>query len=87
MNIVKLGLTAAALAGGLVLAIPESQAMPVAPVAAAASADAGIQEARLVCGPYRCFRRFGYYPRPLFRRYYGWRRPVYRRPFVRRFYY
>ena len=63
--------------------------MPVAPVAASASLapEAGLQEARLICGPYRCFRRFGYYRRPFVRRY-GWRRPFYyRRPFVRRFYY
>lgn len=89
MNIVKLGLSAAALAGSLVLAAPEASAMPVAPAAAASVAPgADLQEVRLICGPYRCFRRFGYYRRPFVRRFYGWRRPFYhRRPFVRRFYY
>ena len=88
MKIARLGLAAAVLAGSFAIAAPdEASAMPVAAatVPATASADASVQEARLICGPYRCFRRFGY-RRPIIRRFYGWRRPFYRRPFVRRFY-
>ena len=86
MRIARLGLAAAVLAGTFAIAAPEeASAMPVAAAAmpATASAEAGVQDVRLVCGPYRCFRT---YRRPFFRRYYGWRRPFYRRPFVRRFY-
>lgn len=89
MRFARLGLAAAVLAGSLATIAPEAaSAMPVSPMTAAAatSGDVGVQEARLVCGPYRCFRRYGW-RRPFFRRYYGWHRPYYRRPFVRRFYY
>ncbi len=62
-----------ALATTLLAALPEAQAMPVAPVVAtSAQGDAGIQEARLVCGPFRCFRRFGYRPFG-FHRHFGFR--------------
>lgn len=50
----------AALAGALFAAVPEASAMPGAGLAPSAAATDGLQEARLVCGPYHCFRRFGY---------------------------
>lgn len=83
MRHVKSGL-AAAILGGVLLAAPGASAMPFAPVAATAAADSGVQEARLVCGPFRCFRTYSYYRRPVFRRYY-YRRPVIIRPFFRVF--
>lgn len=86
MKHVKLGL-AAALLGGIILTAPEASAMPIAPIASTvtAGADSGVQEARLVCGPFRCFRTYSYYRRPIFRRYrYYYRRPVIR-PFFRVF--
>ena len=83
MKHVKLGL-AAALLGGIILTAPEASAMPIAPIATA-GADSGVQEARLVCGPFRCFHTYSYCRRPIFRRYrYYYRRPVIR-PFFRVF--
>ena len=78
MRHVKLGLAAAILGG--VLSAPEASAMPTAPIAATAAVDSGVQDAALVCGPFRCFRTYGYYRRPVFHRYY------YRRPVIRRFF-
>jgi hypothetical protein len=55
--------------------IGSAAAMPAAPLASAAQTQSGIQQARWVCGPYRCWWRpnyYGYYgPRPY---HYGWHR-------------
>ena len=75
MRTIKGMLLGALALGFLGAATAGSEAMPVAPLAPAAS---HVQETALVCGPFRCFRVF----RPLVhRRYY------YRRPFVRRFFF
>lgn len=81
MKQVKLGL-AAAILSGVFFSAPEASAAPVAPIAStvASGADSGVQEVRLVCGPFRCFRTFGYYRRPIFHRY------DHRRPVIRRFF-
>lgn len=56
MNILKVGLASAVMIGSLYAAVPEASAMPVAPVAT--QHDAGLEQVRLVCGPYRCFRTY-----------------------------
>lgn len=76
MNIARMGLSLAVVAGSLCMAVPEASAMPVAPVLA--NHDAGLEQVRLVCGPYRCFRtypvrRWGY-------RHWGYRRYGYWHP-------
>jgi hypothetical protein len=64
----------ATIAGGVMLGslIASAQAMPAAQLGASAQAASGVQEARYVCGPYRCWWRPNYYayygPRPY---YYG----------------
>lgn len=58
---------------GSALATSPASAMPTNRLAAAESQDAGttLQEARWVCGPYRCWWRPGpYWGGP----YWGWRR-------------
>lgn len=84
MRTIKGMLLGALVLGFLGAATAESEAMPVAPLAPAAS---HVQETALVCGPFRCFRVF----RPFAYRRYYYRRPVvrfyYRRPFVRRFFF
>lgn len=59
---------AAAVAVGALGAVTEVQAMPMQ---ASVATQSNIEKAYVVCGPYRCFRRFPYY-----RRYYY--RPRYR---------
>ena len=51
----------------------EASALPVtnSGVAIAADAMTNVEQARWVCGPYRCWWRPNYY--------YGWRRPYWRR--------
>ena len=72
--IAAVSLTGLALAGNAANAMPMASASSVA--VQAAPATPLLQEAYLVCGPYRCFRR-GYYRRPFFgygyRRHYGYR--------------
>ncbi|HEX4409350.1 MAG TPA: hypothetical protein VH206_11310 [Xanthobacteraceae bacterium] len=64
----------ATIAGGIISAslIASASAMPAAPLRATAQANSAVQEARYVCGPYRCWYRPNYYayyaPRPY---YYG----------------
>lgn len=63
----------ATIAGGAIMgSIASASAMPAAPLGVTAQATANVQEARYVCGPYRCFWRPNYYayygPRPY---YYG----------------
>ena len=80
MRAIKGMLLGALALGFLGAATAGSEAMPIAPLAPAAS---HVQETALVCGPFRCFRvyRRYYYRRPIIRRFY------YRRPFVRRFFF
>ena len=60
--------------------------MPAAPAASVALAggQTGIEDVRVVCGPFRCVRRFGYGPRFYGRGYYGYGRGYYRRPLIGR---
>lgn len=85
MKSLNSALAAVALIGGVALSVPEASAMPVAPAASVAG-NTGVQEARLVCGPFRCVRTFGY-RRPIYRPYYRVYRPFryYRRPIFRVF--
>jgi hypothetical protein len=55
----------------MVSTITGAAAMPAAPLGAAAAAASNVQEARVVCGPYRCWRRPNYY----YGGYYGPPRP------------
>ena len=84
MRTIKGTLLGAMALGFLTAATAGSEAMPIAPSAPAASP---VQDAALVCGPFRCFRVF----RPFAYRRHYYRRPVirrfYYRPFVRRFYF
>lgn len=85
MTRLKLGLASATLVLGTLAGVPEASALPAAPAVASPSSLGGegvIQDARIVCGPFRCVRTYGYYRRPFFR----YRRPYYyRRPFIRVF--
>jgi hypothetical protein len=76
-SVVIATLAGSAIVGGIMVStITGAAAMPAAPLGAAATATSNVQEARIVCGPYRCWRRpnyYGYYggyyaPRPY---YYG----------------
>ena len=79
MTMIRSGILTAALLGLMAAAAPDTaSAMPVAGLSAAPAGSA-VEDVRLVCGPFRCFRVFGYYRRPFYRRYYV-------RPFYRRYY-
>ena len=72
----KITLAAAAAMGGVALSGASASAMPVvgSAVAPAAEVHGNVQDVRLVCGPFRCFYRPGFYG------YYGYR-PFYGRRF------
>lgn len=53
--------------------IGSAAALPAANLASAAKATTGIQQARWVCGPFRCFWRPSVFIGPRW----GWRRPLY----------
>jgi hypothetical protein len=53
--------------------IGSAAALPADNLAGTAKASAGIQQARWVCGPFRCFWRPNVFVGPGF----GWRRPIY----------
>ena len=61
---------------GVVMAAAEAEALPMQNLAPSVTVGSNVDQAYLVCGPYRCYRR------------YGWRRPYYgyRRPWRRRYY-
>lgn len=87
LKISTLAAAAAFVAGGLALQPTGASAMPVldAHVAQAVGADAtsGVQQARIICGPYRCVDRpYGYYGyhRPFFGGY-GYHRHFGYRPY------
>jgi len=83
-TLAKLLVAAGVGVGGFALLAEAAQAMPsVDPgVGAAAAAGAQVEQARWVCGPYRCWWRPDYWgPRPYWRphpywgpRPWGWRR-------------
>ena len=73
------GIAAGAIAiAGVAIAGAEAQAMPVASLAPPVAAGSGIEKAYVVCGPYRCWHRYGYgwgWRRPFYGYGWGWRRP------------
>ena len=75
LKISTLAAAAAFVAGGLALQVTAASAMPAldAHVAQAVQENdaSGVQQARVICGPYRCFYR----PRPY--GYDGYRRPFF----------
>jgi hypothetical protein len=76
-SVVIATITGGAIIGGSMIgAIAGAAAMPAGPLGAAAAATSNVQEARVVCGPYRCWRRPNYYG------YYGPPRPYYYGPRV-----
>lgn len=77
---VTLTITAGLLLGFSTLSpIPASAALIADPsvAATARAAPAGLEEARWVCGPYRCWWRPNYFYAPVRRWGWGWRRPWY----------
>ena len=77
MHRLKLALVAATALGGAALLAPAANAIPMSGLAGATEQlSTDIQQARWVCGPYRCwwrpnywgYRRWGWGPR------WGWRR-------------
>ena len=73
---VKIILAGGLFLGALALSPIQASAAPMLDpglAAAAAPAPAGIENARWVCGPWRCWWRPNYYYRPW--GYYGWHRP------------
>ena len=58
---------------GMVMATAEAEALPMQNLAPSVTVGSTIDKAYLVCGPFRCYRRYGW-RRP----YYGWRRRYYR---------
>ncbi len=93
LRIAKLAAAVGFVAGGLTLAPLAASAMPALDTqpaqAAQAEGSSGVQQAYVVCGPFRCFHRGFYgYRRPFFGYGYGYRRfGYYHRPFFhRRFY-
>ena len=77
---------AAAALGAVALGSAGASAAPMNGLAPSveASTSANVEQARIVCGPYRCFRRPNFYgPRPYYRPYgfYGRPRGFYGRPY------
>jgi len=78
MSKVKIALLAAGAICAASLAAGSASAMPVGGLAAAGSEISGdLQQARWVCGPFRCFWRPGprFYGRPFYRHYGFYGRP------------
>lgn len=71
MTSVKSILAASAIATAAM--VGSAAAMPAANLDTSSQALSGVQQARWVCGPYRCFWRPNVFIGPGF----GWRRPLY----------
>jgi hypothetical protein len=71
MHKLKLALVAATALGGAALSVPAANAMPLSGLAGVTDQlSTDVQQARWVCGPYRCwwrpgwgYRRWGWGPR------------------------
>ena len=74
------GVAAGALAlAGVAVAGSSVQAMPVPSLAPTVAAGTGIEKAYVVCGPFRCWHRYGWgWHRPFYGYGWGWHRPFYR---------
>ena len=70
----KIAGSAVLVAGGLMLSTMAASALPTVDTHVLTQVPSQVEQARWVCGPYRCFHRpnYGFYggPRP-----WGWHRP------------
>ena len=74
MNLnLKRAIAGAVALSGIVMVAAEAEAVPMQNLAPSVTVGSNVEKAYVVCGRFRCYRRYSW-RRP----YYGWRRRYYR---------